>query len=464
MSTPTRDQGFGTRHASEKLALRRFILAGTVALLFLTVGTVLLASQISKDLALRHAQSRGTTFARAVGGPLVDDDLRRGDPDALRSFTELMGSRFKDRSIEHIKVWDRSGRVLWSDEPTLSGRVFALDRSVQRLFDTGGTVASASDLHDEENVLDRTEAPLLEVYAGTRDADGVPVVVESYWATDEIDQDAHMIMLRLGVLPLGALLLFAAVLLPLVYSFARHVARAQAESRRSLLHALAAADLERRRIVRDLHDGVMQDVGGAGYALDAAARSLPEAAVVPRRLIAGVASSIQHVGESLRFLVADIYPPNLARDGLLAAVTDLADRSARQGLVVDVDADGPDLADLPLEVVQLCYRVTREALRNVQRHAEASEACVHLSWGADAVTVAVTDDGRGLPHHAAGEPGEDRSSRRDGPPAEGEHLGLRLLDDTLRDVGGSLHVESPRPGATSGTVLTAIVPRQVVQA
>jgi signal transduction histidine kinase len=459
MSTPTREKARSGPGTTVRRALVRFIVGGAIALVCVTAATALLASQISQDLALRHASSRGTTFAQAVSGPLVNAKLRAGDPQSLRTFSQVMDNRLKDRSIEHIKVWDRDGRILWSDEPTLRARVFRLDPSVRRLFDSGGTVASVSDLKDRENVLDRPDAPLLEVYVGTHGSDGVPVVVESYWATDQIHEDARAIFLRLGPLPLGALLLFAALMLPLLYSFARRVERAQAESRRSLLHALAAADLERRRIARDLHDGVMQDVGGAGYALDAAARSLPPAAAVPRRLIAEVSMSMQHVGESLRFLLADIYPPNLARDGLLVAVSDLATRSAREGLVVDVEADGPEPHDLPLEVVQLCFRVIREALRNVQRHAEATHACVQVTWGAEALTVSVIDNGRGLPR-------PDPSVADNAAPGKGggqEHLGLRLLDDTLRDVGGTLHVQSPPDGATSGTVLSATVPREVTQ-
>jgi signal transduction histidine kinase len=444
---------FGAGPWTVRRALLHFVGAAAVALVCVTIATALLAHQLSNDLALRHAKVRGTTFAEAVSGPLVDGALRRGDSRTLRTFTQVMENRLKDRSIEHIKVWDHTGRILWADEPGLRGRVFPLDRSVRRLFTTRGTVASVSDLQDEDNVLDHADAPLLEVYVGTHGSDGLPVVVESYWSTDDIDEDARAIMLHLGVLPLGALLVFTVLLLPLAYSFAGRVHEAQAESKRSLLHSLAASDLERRRIARDLHDGVMQDVGGAGYALDAASRSLPPDAEVPRRLITEVSTSLQHVGESLRVLLADIYPPNLARDGLVLAVLDLAGRSFRTGLVVDVDADGPQPMDLPLEVVQLCYRVIREALRNVQRHAEATEAWVYLTWGADAVTLSVTDNGRGLHRPAQGPE-----------PAAQEHLGLRLLDDTVRDVGGSLRLQSPPDGEVSGTRLTATVPRHVIPA
>ena len=105
----------------------------------------------------------------------------------------------------------------------------------------------------------------------------------------------------------------------------------------------------------------MQDVSGAGYALAAARSSLPPGGEPAGRLIDEVSTLVADVGESLRSLLADIYPANLARDGLGSAVRLLADRAGHQGVQVSVDVDG--VGDLPLEVTQLCYRVVREGLR-----------------------------------------------------------------------------------------------------
>jgi signal transduction histidine kinase len=285
---------------------------------------------------------------------------------------------------------------------------------------------------------------LLEVYVWSRDGDSKPIVVESYWTTDQIDSDVRAIMKRIAPLPLVALLLFVLAMFPLGWSLARRVDRAQAESKRSLQHALSAADLERRRIARDLHDGVMQDVSGAGYALSAVSAGLPDDAETPRRLVGEVSRLVRQVGESLRSLVADIYPPNLARDGLAIAVEDLAERAADHGVDVLVDIPGEASRDLPIEVAQLCYRVIREALRNVERHAHASHAEVRAVLDHGAVRITVADDGRG--------PGTPKDGS--GP----AHLGLRLLEDTLKDLGGTLSLE---PGAAGGAVFTATVPLQV---
>jgi signal transduction histidine kinase len=402
---------------------------------------VFVAYQISRDVALRHAESRGTTFARAVAAPLVNSRLRAGDQHELSDFSEVMFNRLDEGTIVHIKVWDRDGRILWADTPGQRGRVHRLEPAVAQLVRTGGAMASMSDLDRPENAGDRAAAPLLEVYVGTEDADGEPVLVQSYWAMSQIDTDVRAVMLRLAPLPVIALLLFAASLLPLAWSLARRVDTAQADSRKSLQHALSASDLERRRVARDLHDGVMQDVSAAGYALSAVGTALPADAETPRRLVGEVSTLLRQVGESLRSLVADIYPANLARDGLSVAVEELADRAADQGVTVHVDIPVEASRELSLGMSQLCYRVIREALRNVLRHAQATSAEVRAVIGDGEVLITVADNGRGLP-----EPRKDSG---------GSSFGLRLLEDTLVDLGGELSLE---PGAHGGAVLSATLP------
>ncbi|MDX6298937.1 MAG: two-component system, NarL family, sensor kinase [Nocardioidaceae bacterium] len=442
MSTPPPEPDSGRPNTVARRALLRFTAVSLLVLVLVIVATFFVSRGVSRDVALRHARTRGVTFAQVVGGPLVDRGVRTGDPTSLKAFSRVMKNRLRDHSMVHIKVWNRRGQVLWSDEPALRGKVFHLEAPVQRLFATGGSVANMSDLRKEENEGDGDHAQLLEVYAATHSVEGSPIIVESYWSTDSINNDARAVMLRIAPLPIGALLLFSLVILPLAWSLARRVDRAQDESRRSLQHALSASDLERRRIARDLHDGVMQDVSGAGYALSAASSALPSEAEASRRLIDEVSGLVRHVGESLRALLADIYPANLARDGLAVAVEELARRAAVEELEVDVQIDQEALSAVPVEVSQLCYRVIREGLRNVLRHAHASQAQVHATAQNGEVFIAVADNGCGF---------QQRES------TEG-HLGLRLLEDTLVDLGGSLAVDS---GADGGTILSAAFPMEV---
>ncbi|MEP7089595.1 MAG: hypothetical protein ABI776_05740, partial [Nocardioidaceae bacterium] len=172
-------------------ALVRFVAAGSLALLVVSGTTVVVAQAISKDVAVRHAKSRGITFAQVVSAPLVDDGVRAGGPGKLDVFSRVMRSRLKDDSMVHIKVWDRSARIIWADEPSMRGQVFPFEPAVAGLPSKGGAVAAMSELDKAENVLDGPEARLLEVYVSTLSADGEPIIVETYWSTDQIDEDAR---------------------------------------------------------------------------------------------------------------------------------------------------------------------------------------------------------------------------------------------------------------------------------
>jgi signal transduction histidine kinase len=375
-----------------------------------------------------------------------------------------MRSRIQDGSILHIKIWAPDGEVLWSDEPSLVGTRFALEDSVQSLFGTEDSTADISSLSKEENAQERSAGQLLEVYVGTHDADGAAIVVESYWNTDHLTQNQTAILIRVVPLSIGALLLLTLAVLPLALSLARRVDRAQAEKARMLGHALSASRLEQRRIAQDLHDGLIQDLSGLGYALPAVADLLPSEATEARGVLAEVSAGLERDIAALRELLTDVYPSDLGRVGLSSALGELAERAALTGVRVDVTVE-PELTVGTSEVAVLAYRVAREGLRNVVRHAQATFAEVRLHAEGDDVVVTVTDDGVGLPRgtelRAAAPDLPDATSSSEPAASAAGHLGLRLLADTLRDVGGELSVVSP-PGG--GTRMSVRFPRTFAEA
>ena len=439
MLMPSNDRSAASSRSVVAGAMRRFVATVVVALVLVGLASVLVARAISRDIAIRDSVARGQSFALGVSGPLVDEQVWNRNPASMASFSDVMENRLREGSMRHIKVWGPTGRILWSDEAIIVGQRFDLEPEVRRLFRTGGAVGSLSDLDREENIADKDEGPLLEVYAAAPSASGEPVVVESYWSTERIDEDARKVMARAVPLALGALAVFALLVLPLAWSLARRVERTRNENVALLRRSLAASDLERVRIAGDLHDGVMQDVSGAGYVLSAALSSMEPEPARPRLLVEEVVGLLHGVGESMRSTLVDIYPTNLAGKGLSAAVQDLADRVSRSGVQVRVDV--AVLEREQLEVVKLCFRVIREGLRNVERHAHAQHADVMAVVIGDTVRVSVEDDGVGL---------------GDGLPPEG-HLGLRLLQETLADVGGTVTVGGGRNG---GTLLAVTVPRK----
>src|SRR3954452_5563504 len=426
-------------------AVYRYVAGSVVVLLALGLASFVVARDLARDTALKEARVRGAAFARGVGEPLVNSGVRAGDPKQMSRLNEVLRNRLVDGSIVHIKVWDRDGRVLWADEKGLPGRVFPLDPAVAALFGTNHVIAETSNLTDDENVLERGEAPLVEVYTGVRDADGIPLVFESYWSTDRVEADRREILSRLAPISLGSLLLLEMAMLPLAISLARRIDRAKAQESRMLQHAVSGADLERRRIVRNLHDGLIQDLAGLGYAIPLLASKLPKTqdSEPARRALDDLAVAVERDVASLRKLITDVYPTNLQRGGLQDAVDLLLRSATASGLTVTTDIDSG--VEESLMVTQLAFRIIREGLRNVVEHAQAKKASIVVARDGTDVVVSVIDDGRGAHPESA----------RNG------HLGLKLLSDMTREVGGRMEVWS-RDGR--GTTLQARFPVHLADA
>ncbi len=410
-------------------------------MLLLGVATVLIGGQIAKEGALEDARLRGATIADSIAGPLVDRRVRAGDPGASQELERAMRARMRDGTLSHVKLWSQDGTVVWSDEKALVGRSYPLDADVEELFGSSEVTANLSDLSDAENALERGESELLEVYAGAIDSDGQPFVFEAYMTTDRMRTYERRLVTQILPLSIGGLLLFEIAILPLAVSLARRVEKGEEERSRMLRHNLQVVEQERRHLAQDLHDGVIQDLAGLSFALPLVATYLPDdpQAAQARAVIERVSGTLQTDVAALRSMLTEIYPPDLAEpDGFRRAVEDLAQSLREQGTQVEVRI--PDDHFVNLETRRLAYRVIREGLRNVHKHANAEHARVELRRDGSLVRVVVADDGVGL--------STDR-------PVEDGHLGLTLLQDTLVDFGGVLTV-APDPGG--GTVLVAAFP------
>lgn len=419
-------------------------MSSVVLLTVLILATVFLASRIATDEALRDARMRGSAIGNLIAAPLVNAEVRAHIPGASNELDRALRNRMSDGSVTHIKVWSQEGEILWSDQKTLVGRRFPLTRDVKALFGTRQTISEVSDLAKEEDVGERLEGELLEVYAGTTDADKVPMVFEAYFSGASMHRDEQAIITGFLPIVIAALLLFQVALLPLALSLARRVERGLAERSSWMRHALLASDLERRRIAQDLHDGVIQDLAGLCYALPTLEAHFADGprANAARQTSQRAAQILSRDVAALRALITDIYPPNLQGPGFATALQDLARSAGERGVQVNVEMT-TDLA-LPVDTARLAYRVTREGLSNVAKHAGATLAQVQVREEYERVVVSVTDNGVGVQDDAV---------------ADG-HLGLRLLEDTVRDLGGDMELRSL---STGGAVLTASFPLRLTQ-
>jgi signal transduction histidine kinase len=224
----------------------------------------------------------------------------------------------------------------------------------------------------------------------------------------------------------------AAARLALVNARLHAEVRSQLETvKQSRARIASAADEERRRIERDLHDGAQQRLVALALELRSAQRTLGEGADPELdRLLASTADELQVAVEELRSLAHGIHPGALRQGGLASALGSLA---ARAPLPVTVDATSERF---PADVEATAYFVASEALTNVAKHAQASKAAVRATRDDGTLVIEVSDDGIG-------------GARA------GKGSGLRGLADRVEARGGRLRIESA-PG--SGTRVVGEIP------
>ena len=423
-------------------AIIQFIGRCSVALLIVGIATFGVASKLSSQEALHDAQVRGEIFAKGVAAPQVTRGLRDQRPGAVHRFTSLMRNRLKLGTIAHIKVWDPDGTIIWADQAGLIGRRLDVPNKVLQEESDSFTLSWASSTEKTGDGDGLGEPGMLEVYVGTLGRDHQPVIVETYWSAGAIDSRYDAFLTRLAPLSLGALALLMVAIVPLGMSLARRLANSTRERDRMLQHALRASDLERRRMTHTLHDGVIQDLAGLAYLLPSVTPTEPRTAEEAelRSTLVEATNLIKSDVRQLRDILVDLYPPSLEKEGLEAALTELADWAGRSGIDVTVSTHG--VGELEPAYARLAYRVVREGLFNVISHSGAEHALVWVRVTPLAgVEIAVRDDGRTVTRKAVEE-------------ASG-HFGLRILRDVMSDLGGELTVKR---AAAGGTELHATLP------
>jgi signal transduction histidine kinase len=193
---------------------------------------------------------------------------------------------------------------------------------------------------------------------------------------------------------------------------------------------IAAADAERRRLERDLHDGAQQRLVALSMSLGLARRRMARGEDA-RSLVESADDELRSAIAELRDLARGIHPAVLTDRGLAAALHDLANRAP-----IPVELAEPPAERLPDAVEAAAYFTVSEALTNIAKHAQAESATVEVREQGEVLVIEVADDGVG----GAG---------------DGDGSGLRGLTDRLAALGGELSVVSP-PGG--GTRLTARIP------
>jgi two-component system NarL family sensor kinase len=420
--------------------LRRSIVALVVTALLafavVATGTSIVAGRIARSDALAEAVRSAHVVSTTVFAPLLPAAIR-GNSSAIDRLNDEVRVRTRDGSLVRVKVWERDGTIVYSDDPTAIGRKFPLHDDVADTIDQQKSSVDLSNLDDPENM---TERPLynrlVEVYIPLTLDDGTKLAFEMYSTDARVDTAQSQLRSKLIPFALLALLILLIAQLPVSVWVLRHLGRAQDERSRLLTSALTASGRERRILARDLHDGVVQDLAAASYAVDALANTLPpDTAPRSQHLVGTVGGLLRKSVDSLRTLMVDIYPPDLTADGLHSAIVGLADL-LRAKAQVEIDVEVTLESEPSPEVAATLYRCARECLGNIAKHAQATHATLLLHGDTRRVQLRISDDGVGVP---AG--GTDRG-------AEG-HIGLQLLRDATADLGGTMQITAASNGGTT---------------
>ncbi len=212
--------------------------------------------------------------------------------------------------------------------------------------------------------------------------------------------------------------------------------RLTGELQHSRTQLVTTQEEERRRLRRDLHDGLGSALTSVTFQLDAASNLLDRDPQAVKTLLKELKAQTQASITNIRRLVYNLRPPILDEWGLVAALREQVAQYQLHNVQVTVDTP-ESLPTLPAAVEVAAYRIALEALANVVRHAQASTCAIRLSIDDDTLTVEVQDDGSGLPRsfHAG--------------------VGITAMRERAAELGGSCTVETL---ATGGTRVFASLP------
>ncbi len=417
--------------------------AAASALVLLAGATVLGAwvTQQIEESVLHRAAASSAMYVEALIGPAIRRANWTGEwVDAHNTLRKDVAELTRSRSVVSVKVWASDGTILYATDPELVGRVFTSPglRTALR----GEVVSERSSLGEEENASERRSATeLIETYVPIRDEPSgqVIAVAEFYQPTDLLDAD-------LGRARLSTWMLIAvatAAMYLLLFNIVRSGSDTIEKQRRELactvgelslttqrLREASAARSETdeaslRRVARELHDGLAQDLAAALISMNGGTGNAMARAAIESAL------------REVRALAGGLAAPDLALLGLGEVIEQAcAEHERKTGQIVERDVgELPPRAAGPVKIA--LYRVLQEALSNAFRHGGPSAVRVRARAPDGVLELECLDDG----------PGIDVNCSRG--------LGLRSMRERVELLDGSFSV-ARRP--SRGTIVRTAIP------
>lgn len=208
-----------------------------------------------------------------------------------------------------------------------------------------------------------------------------------------------------------------------------YAVRLTAELQRARERLVTAREEERRRLRRDLHDGLGPQLASLTLTVGAARELLTSDLAAADALLGELEQHTNAAIVDVRRVIYALRPPALDDLGLVAALREQGAQHARHGLQVTVEASD-QLPALSAAVEVAAYHIAQEALHNVVRHAAARSCVIRIQVDGKLLVVEIEDDGRGLP------------------PAYRPGVGLHAMRERAAELGGDWTIEAPASGGT----------------
>jgi signal transduction histidine kinase len=221
--------------------------------------------------------------------------------------------------------------------------------------------------------------------------------------------------------------------------------RLNVELRRLSGRLITMQDEERRRIARDLHDGLGQELVAAKLLLHRVLQ--PNSEEIKREAATDAAKIIEEGIQQVRSMSHLLHPPLLDEVGLLSALRWYVEGFAqRSGIETSIDVEPADFPRLTPELETAIFRIVQESLSNVFRHSQAHRAQVTLTLQGRQVIAKVRDDGRGIADNVAEQQ----------PGCIG--IGIGGMSQRAKEFGGELRLARARPGTVVEILIPYVVP------
>ena len=430
-----------------------------IAIVPISFNTIILGAWISYQVSVRYINANAAATAIYIESfiaPLLeelshDDELT---PASIAALGMLGQTPPFSEHIAWFKIWNPQGKILYSNNPAIRGKVFALTNSLTRAL-AGDVVPKYDDFdHEGDNTNRSTGNVFLEIYVPVRleGSDRIVAVAEIYEVADKLKKDLVYIRLETWLIVSGLSLWMTAVLFVIVrrgsdtilrqrHRLTTQVGRLSAalDKVRTLntlvdeAHNRAITSTERyiRRIGSDLHDGPAQRIGLALLLVEKLSTGGTSTARTNASKINGLLSGAL---QEIRSIAAGLAPPELDSLSVEEALLLVAkNHEWNTGTAVTTSILSVPEDVQPLMKISL-FRFAQEGLSNAFKHAGGEDQTLRAKFGGGLFIVEVTDSGAGLP------PNYGSVTR--------PKLGLAIMRDRIESLNGTFEIESQVGGGT----------------